>query len=290
MFRYLVRLPDMSAPRRLPAGGPAPPAGRLRSRCTACSWPPPSPGAGWSALGALGLVAVLVGVAIGNGGGARIDRIDAWVRFTGTFGLALLAPVVALLLASATLGGPSEDGTLVYLWLRPVGRWRVALAAATAALTVVAPLVVLPLTVGALVAGTDGRRGGRHRAGQRVAVVAYTGLFTWLGLRVRRALAWGLAYILIWEGFVAAAGAGASRAGAAGLHPHDPGRLTGQDLRLADPPVPVAVVVPCVVGVFAVWLTGRRLAHRRGLTARTAQVNGSASPVSPVRSGARART
>jgi ABC-2 type transport system permease protein len=213
------------------------------------------------ALGALGLVAVLVGVAIGNGGGARIDRIDAWVRFTGTFGLALLAPVVALLLASATLGGPSEDGTLVYLWRRPVRRWRVALAAAMAALTVVAPLVVLPLTVGALVAGTDADVVIATALANSVAVVAYTGLFTWLGLRVRRALAWGLAYILIWEGFVAAAGAAASRLALRSYTRSILAELSGVSLRLSDTPVPVAVVVPVVVGVLAVWLTGRRLAR-----------------------------
>ena len=35
--------------------------------------------------------------------------------------------------------------------------------------------------------------------------------------------------------------------------------ITGQELRLADMAMPVAVLVPCVVGVFMVWLTGRRL-------------------------------
>jgi ABC-2 type transport system permease protein len=175
--------------------------------------------------------------------------------------LSLLAPVVALLLASATLGGPAEDGTLVYLWLRPVPRWRVALAATTAALTVVAPLVIVPLTVGALVAGTAGDVVAATALAHGVAVVAYTGLFTWLGLRVRRALAWGLAYILIWEGFVAGAGAGASRLAVRAYTRSIMAELTDVRLRLSDTPLPAAVVVPVLVGVLAVWLTGRRLAR-----------------------------
>jgi ABC-2 type transport system permease protein len=213
------------------------------------------------ALGALGVVAVVVGVAIASGGGDRPDRIDAWVRFAATFGLSLLAPVVALLLASATLGGPAEDGTLVYLWLRPVRRWRVALAAAVASLVVVAPLVIVPLTVGALLADTAGDVVAGTALAHGVAVVAYTGLFTWLGLRVRRALAWGLAYILIWEGFVAAAGAGASRLAVRAYTRSILSQLSDVEIRLSDTPVPVAVAVPLLVGVFAVWLTGRRLAR-----------------------------
>ena len=41
-------------------------------------------------------------------------------------------------------------------------------------------------------------------------MVAYGGMFL-LGLRVKRALVWGLAYILLWEGFVASAGRSAAR-------------------------------------------------------------------------------
>jgi ABC-2 type transport system permease protein len=214
-----------------------------------------------AALGLLGVVAVVVGFAIRSGGGDRLDRIDAWVRFVSTFGLSLLAPVVALLLASAALGGPHEDGTLVYLWLRPVARWRLALAAAAAALTVVAPLVVIPLTLGALAAGTAADVVGATALANGVAVIAYTGLFTWLGLRVRRPLAWGLAYILIWEGFVAAAGAGASRLAIRSYTRSILAEVTDVRLRLSDTPLPVAVLVPVVVGALAVWLTGRRLAR-----------------------------
>ena len=42
--------------------------------------------------------------------------------------------------------------------------------------------------------------------------MAYSAVFCGLGLRVRRALAWGLAYLLIWEQAVARVSHGAARA------------------------------------------------------------------------------
>ena len=209
------------------------------------------------ALAGLGVVAIVVGIAVG--GQPDADRIEVWVRFANTFGLSLLAPVVALLVASAALGNPSEDGTLVYLWLRPVERWQLATAAYAAALTVSLPGVVVPLAVGAVASRAGGEAVWGTVASATVAVVAYCGLFTWLGLRVRRALPWGLAYILIWEGFVAAAGAGASRVALRAYTRSILAGITDQDLRLADLTMPVAVLVPCAVGLFMVWLTGRRL-------------------------------
>ena len=101
-----------------------------------------------------------------------------------------------------------------------------------------------------------------------VAVVAYCGLFTWLGLRVRRALPWGLAYILIWEGFVAAAGAGASRVALRAYTRSMLSEITGQDLRLADMAMPVAVLVPLRRRpVHGVAHRAAAAPHRRRLTA-----------------------
>ena len=209
-------------------------------------------------LALLGLVSVLVGAVLG----ARVetrDQLEAWTQFANAFGLSLLAPVVSLLFASSALGGPAEDGSLVYLWLRPVPRLRLALAAYLASLTYAAPLVVLPLAAGALLsrAGTDALVG--TVAGATVGVAAYCAIFCWLGLRTRRALAWGLAYILIWEGFVAMAGDNAARLA---IRAHTRSLLaesTGVELRLADVSPGFAATVPLVVAAAAVWLTARRL-------------------------------
>ena len=212
------------------------------------------------ALLLLAVVPVLVGFAIRTN--VFADRTTAGVEMVAGLGLALVAPVVSLVFASAVLGDPHEYGTLVYLWLRPVARWRIALAAVLAALTVAAPLIVVPLAVASVVVGAGTPLVGGTVAACSLAVVAYTGLFTWLGLRVKRALPWGLAYVLVWEGFVSRGGKGAAMLS---VRVH-----TGTVLsRLADGPADMvrttmltALAIPLGAALVALSLTIWRL-HRQ---------------------------
>ncbi len=163
--------------------------------------------AGLSLLG-LGAIAIGLGIHLAqadNRPGAAWSLVDS-------YGLSLLVPVVSLVFATATLGDLAEDGTLVYLWLRPLPRWQLAVASFTASVTVVAAVAVLPLAVGTALSGQGARIVGAAAAGGMLATVAYCAVFCGLGLRVRRALAWGLAYLLIWEEAVARVSHGAARA------------------------------------------------------------------------------
>jgi ABC-2 type transport system permease protein len=223
------------------------------------------------ALLALGVVGIVVGAALGasnrpdlvpDDGRLVAGHLLTGARFVNTFGLSLLVPVTALVFAAASLGDPDEEGTLVYLWLRPVRRSRIVLAAAAASFTVSWPIVVVPLALaaaatrggGALVLGTV--------ASATVALVAYTGLFCALGLVARRALVWGLLYIFIWEGFVATAADSAARLA---VRTYARSVLTGiADVSLRGTVIdsPVRWVVPLVVGglalAFATWRLARR--------------------------------
>jgi ABC-2 type transport system permease protein len=209
------------------------------------------------ALGLLGLVGIGVGLAVGVG--PTVDHLDAGTNFINAFGLSLYAPVVTLVFASAALGDPAEDGTLVYLWLRPVPRWEIVLGTCLATLTVTLPLVLVTLVVAATLTegGAELIRG--TLVSTTLAVVAYAGLFTWLGLRVRRALVWGLAYILLWEGFVASAGRSAARLAVRAYTRSVLARATGIHLKLATVSTFYSVVVPLVTGVAAAAVTVRRL-------------------------------
>jgi ABC-2 type transport system permease protein len=208
-------------------------------------------------LGGLGALAVLIGALIGAAD--EFDRVEDATRLVNTYGLSLLTPVVALVFAAASLGDPTEDGTLVYFWLRPVARSRIAIAAFAASLTIAAPLTVVPLVVAAALAGNDAGVAAGAAVSTIVAVVAYCALFVWLGLRVRRSLMWGLAYILIWEGFVANAGDNAARLAVRAYSRSILSKLSDVELRLADISLAAAVIVPLVVAVAAVALTARRL-------------------------------
>jgi len=212
-----------------------------------------------AALGLLGVVGVLVGLAIGLGDVE--NPLDAATNMVNAFGLSLYAPVVTLVFASASLGDPAEDGTLVYFWLRPVPRWQIVAGTYLATLTIALPLVLVSLTLAAAMSGAGGDLVRGTIVSSTLAVLAYGGIFTWLGLRVRRALVWGLAYIVLWEGFVASAGKSASRLAVRAYTRSVLSQATGVDLKLGTVSAFFAVAVPLAVALVWAALTVRRL-HR----------------------------
>lgn len=209
------------------------------------------------ALGALGLVGVVVGVAIGAGDTA--DPLRAATRLVNSFGLSLYVPVVTLVFASAALGEPVEDGTLAYLWQRPVPRWQIVAGAWLATLVAAGPLVLVSLVAAALATGVGGDLVAGTLASASLALIAYSGIFCALGVLVRRPLVWGLVYILLWEGFVALAGAGAARLAVRSYTQSVLAELTGVNLRLADASPATAVLVPLLVGLVGLAVATRRL-------------------------------
>lgn len=153
----------------------------------------------FAVIGALALTALASGIAIGLNDGTP----ERAANLMENFGLVVVLPVVALLFASAVIGELREDRTLVYLWLRPMAPWVVPVAGLAAATTVVVPSVGVPLVVAALFAGAD----AGVIVGTLLAVLlgslAYGAVFVLASVVIKRVLLWGLAYILIWEGFVA---------------------------------------------------------------------------------------
>jgi ABC-2 type transport system permease protein len=144
------------------------------------------------------LVALLLRVA---GSDVEVDRIlDPMIVRT-------ILPLIALVFGTAALGSELEDGTAVYLIIKPIPRWRIIAAKmlVAAGLTVA---LIMPATVatGILVGGFGpgsmattfayalaASAGGAAYACAFVALSAFTG----------RALIIGLAYTLIWEGVLA---------------------------------------------------------------------------------------
>jgi ABC-2 type transport system permease protein len=154
-------------------------------------------------------------------GGALIDLIgyalrvsdyanretDVYILVDGA-ALALYVPVVALVFSTSSLGDLAQDGTLVYIWLRPVARWKVVVVALAATLTVVLPLTLVPVGLAVALAGASSITLWAVTASTGLAACAYTAIFTAFGLRVRHALIFGLGYVLIWEAGIASIGKG----------------------------------------------------------------------------------
>jgi ABC-2 type transport system permease protein len=212
------------------------------------------------ALGGLGVLAIILAIAVRASNNA--DHVAAGTGMYDVIdglGLAVLAPITALVLASAALGDLAEDRTLVYVWLRPVPRWQLVTGALAATLAAALPFVLVPLLLADLIGGADGSLTAGTVVGSVVAVVGYATLFLGLGLRVRRALVWGLAYVLIWEGAVARAARGAAR-----LSVQVYARSLLADIADHAPPrqaaaVATAIIVPAIVVVAAYAVTVRWL-------------------------------
>jgi ABC-2 type transport system permease protein len=210
------------------------------------------------ALGVLGAAGILVGVLMGLADNVTIsDRIN----FVNGFGLAVVLPVTTLVFASATFGDLTEDQTLVYLWLRDLPRWRLAASAMLSTLTIVIPLVALPLVATAIAAQLDADAVLGSIVATIVGALAYTSAFTALGLRAKRSLIWGLLYIFIWEQFVARAGHSVRRFALSAYTRSVLSKISGVSIREADISSVFAVVIPIVVSVVAFAYVANRL-HR----------------------------
>ena len=94
-----------------------------------------------------------------------------------------------------------------------------------------------------------------------VSIIAYAALFVMPGVRFRRALPWGLAYILIWEGFVASAGAGAARLAVRTYARSILAELADVRIRHAGYALGTGIVVPIIIAVVALTYASYRLAR-----------------------------
>ncbi len=143
-------------------------------------------------------------------GNRELPQLETW-RLFQSYALGGIVPVSALVLGSSAFGDLIDDRTLVHLWLRPANRFVIVVAAWTAVVVVCAPFAIGGSAIALAVAGMPSGAIVAGAVSTVLGVLAYGAVFLALGLRVRRALAWGLAYILIWEGVLANVGSGLAR-------------------------------------------------------------------------------
>jgi ABC-2 type transport system permease protein len=146
---------------------------------------------------------VFVAAILAIAGGLGDAETLAYAVFSGIT-LGLVVPLAALILGTAALGTPIDDGTIVYLLVKPVPRRTVVLAAMlvagaagaalTGAATLLSGLLILGTTSPGLLAGMV--------AGALLASVLYVVVFVTLSVYTGRAFVVGLGYVLVWEGLV----------------------------------------------------------------------------------------
>lgn len=212
------------------------------------------------ALTGMGIAGALIALAIGASN--PTDPIRSASLFISGYGMTLMVPIISLVFATAALGNLVEDNSLVYLWMRPTNRSLVAGGATAAAWVVAVPLVVIPLVISAFWAGGGGRVALATTFAATLGIMAYCSLFVAIGLRFKRALLWGLVYVLIWEGTVARSATGASRLSVQTYINSAFSDFANVNLVHADIDGTVAVAVLimlCAAGIgLTTWLLNRR--------------------------------
>jgi ABC-2 type transport system permease protein len=212
------------------------------------------------ALGLIGVAVAVVGWAVGRSNEpSELIRLDNAVGVISLVAFTILVPVVSLVFAAASLGDTREDGTLVYLWLRPMRRWTVVVGAWLAAVTVSLPLTVIPSAVTAALLDVGSDLIVATVIASTLGVLAYSALFVLLGLLVKNAIVWGLGYIIIWEGVVAAFGSSAAKVAVRGYTSSILTARTGVQLELGDLSQTAGIVVPVLVALGALALASIRL-------------------------------
>ena len=205
----------------------------------------------------IGLLPILLGWVIGRQSDAPLE---AGVGFISYMGLSILIPIVALIFASASLGDTREDGTLVYLWLRPISRFSVSTGAWAASITIALPLTVIPITISAILLDAGNSVVTATIITSILAVLAYSGLFVTLGLIVKNPVLWGLAYIFIWEAIVASF---AKPAAALAVSGYSRAIITGRTNvefdYLFDPSQNVSILMLIIISIAGIALSSARL-------------------------------
>ena len=201
-------------------------------------------------IAGLGALAVLIGVF------ARWDDnpAQAAADAVASFGLGILVPLATLWLGTSVVGDLIEDRLLVYLWLKPVPRWQLPAAAVLATATVVVPLTAIPVAAAALAAGAGDVVVPAVLA-VALGALAYSGLFVAAGIWFKRAIWWGLAFVLIWEQVAAYSAQGSAKFTVLGWASSVLGLAPDVEVQLEAGSAPVAMVVLLAIAVGG-WLIG----------------------------------
>ena len=148
----------------------------------------------------LAALPVLIGLLIRIAGG----RPDA-DRVLDTLVVRFVMPLVALIVGTTVIGSEIDDGTAVFLMVKPIARWRIVLSKALVAAGLTAVLIVPAVIISSiLLSRTDlATTLEAFTVACFFGGTAYAIAFLALSALTSRAFLIGLAYVLIWEGVLA---------------------------------------------------------------------------------------
>ena len=200
------------------------------------------------------------------------SRTEVAVGLLGTFALATVIPLLALIAGTGALGGEIDDGSIVYLLSKPVSRHVIVVTKLLVAVGVTTVFGAVPVLVaGWILVGGREDLAVAFGAGALAAGTAYCALFLLLSVLNRNAVVIGLIYTLVWEtaigGLVLGAGGISIQQWSLALTRIVVGEEADQlDVTAAVRPQ-ISIVLLLVVIVGGTWFAGRRLRSLRLVSA-----------------------
>lgn len=146
-----------------------------------------------------GLVAWIAG-----GGESDLDKLEIYDIIIATVSGATLS-IAVLVLGAAAMRDERDAGTLPFLYLSPIPRWRFALSVWLGASGVAIVVSLGGWLVGWLglgVAAGDWGHAWASLPAYVAAAIGYSAIFIPVGYLFGRAILVGLAYVFIWEGIL----------------------------------------------------------------------------------------
>lgn len=134
------------------------------------------------------------------------DRLVFLMGLNKDLVLGVLLPITAVIFGTTAFGGEVDDGTLIYLLVKPVQRWSVVLVKFAVA-TLISAAIVSASVLLAWLALRNADLPWTFVRGFITAVllgaIVYCGIFAFLGLITRRGLVFGLIYTVVFENILA---------------------------------------------------------------------------------------
>jgi ABC-2 type transport system permease protein len=211
-----------------------------------------------AALPILIAIIIRIGGTSTDGAGLTAGLLDALLVTT-------VLPLVALVFGTGVLGSELDDGTAVYLLVKPIDRWRIVVAKAAVAAGITIALVFPATLLAGMVVGA-GRGGESIAIGFALAVlpgsILYAVGFLALSVVTSRALIAGLLYVFIWEGLLAGLFAGTALLSVRQYILALAGSVAGADGEAIKSSINVqtAIVLALVVLAVSIAIAIRRLA------------------------------
>jgi ABC-2 type transport system permease protein len=136
-----------------------------------------------------------------NAAEGDLDAIGSLTTVYREIILGVLMPLTALVFGTSAFGGEVDDGTLIYLMVKPVPRWQLTFSKYLVAFLSTLGVIVLSIVLAwlAMQNGAPFQVPMAFSLGALVGSMIYCAIFVTLGITSRRALAIGLLYIVAFE-------------------------------------------------------------------------------------------